>query len=136
MAATPSRSPAAGGDKEDACAGAGSGDEGRGRRQERLQRRNLASRRQTRAPGRRKRRWSKRRTSGRERREPATAMLVGNVVFFFILRNGETIKLKGNKSIGLVVHRPGSAASGWSDVCTVAFPFKKNHMATSSRVLN
>jgi hypothetical protein len=38
-----------------------------------------------------------------------TAVLVGNVAVFFILRNCERMKVKGKRSIGLVVHRPRKA---------------------------
>jgi hypothetical protein len=77
-----------GGDEEDS--GATSGVEGRGGRQVRLQRCNLASRRQARALGRRKRRWSplEKASDGRVVGNAATAMPVGNVTVFFILRNG------------------------------------------------
>ena len=34
------------------------------------------------------------------------AVLDGNVIMFFILRNGERMKVKGNMPIGLVVHQP------------------------------
>jgi hypothetical protein len=80
---TPSRSPAAGGgDEEDT----GSGDEGKGGRQVRLQRHGLASQRRARAPGRRKWRWSplEKASGGRVVGNAATAVLVENVdVFFF-----------------------------------------------------
>jgi hypothetical protein len=83
-AVMPSRSPAAGGGDEEQV-GAGSGDEGRGGRQARLQRRGLASRRQARALRRRKRRWLplQKATCGRVVGNTVTTMLVGNIVVFF-----------------------------------------------------
>ena len=50
------------------------------------------------------RRWRREwRPSGRN---IATAALDGNVTVFFILRNGERIKIEGNMPIGLVARRP------------------------------
>jgi hypothetical protein len=36
----------------------------------------------------------------------ATATVVGNIAIFFIFKNGERMKVKENKSIGLAVHKP------------------------------
>ena len=35
-----------------------------------------------------------------------TFVLVGNIAVFFILRNSERMKVKGNKPIGMVMQRP------------------------------
>jgi hypothetical protein len=74
-------------------------------------------------PRQRKQRWSplEKASGGRVIGNGATTVLIGNIAVFFSLRNGERIKVKGNRHIGLAVYSPGSVASGRSDACSLAF---------------
>jgi hypothetical protein len=86
-------------------------------------------------PGWRKGRWSslEKASGGRVVGNVAMVVLVGNVtVFVFILRKGERMKVKGNRSIGLVVHKPRKHGVRTSDSCTIAFPNWLEHLRCAS----